>query len=636
MSKQHNAFLASLGFGMLLVTCFKIYSFGFPGAFMFDDLPNLEPLGYWGAVDSFDHLLNYLGSGFSGPTGRPVALASFLIDANTWPADPYSFKRTNVLFHLLTGCGVLLFLIRFVVLIKPEATQSDRIMLACVCVAALWLLHPYWVSTSLYVIQRMAILSALFGIFSLWCYLAARCEVVRAGCFNAKAVLWIALAGILFVSGVYSKENIVILPISALVLEATLHSQTPVKCALWRWLVVVGCVLPSVALLGYLIQRGINGWEVIDSRRGFSVGDRFLAQGRILWEYLYQIIVPQPYTGGLYTQFNAPLDGTGRLLGVIGWFAFAILMIVTWLLRGRWPLLFPGITLYVVGHLIESTVIPLELYFEHRNYFPGIFLALIPLQIAFSDKISRVLIWVFSLTALLVLAVLLWMRASLWADYPSLVESWADHSPQSVRAQLETSKLALQFGDGAKALSYYSNAQEVAPDDLRTGLWGVFIGCALAGEISVNYADELGNRLSSAPDSGSILQYMTVLVEQIPDMECDGASNEQMDEWLRAYLSSPRTGKKTGHRINMLLGVNAVLGNDPGQALVHFREGIWGARSVNAGMLAISRLASGGYTDEANTLLEEVRGAYIEGRLAGNDVDYDLEMDRIRETLERD
>src|SRR5690554_8031451 len=143
VSEQNRALLIGLSFWLLLLAYVQIHNSGFSGAFMFDDFPNLEPLGYWEAVGSLSNLANYLSSGFAGPTGRPVALASFLLDTNTWPADPYSFKRTSVLFHLLTGCGIFLFLLRFLEQLKLEAFRASRTVLACVCVTALWLLHPY-------------------------------------------------------------------------------------------------------------------------------------------------------------------------------------------------------------------------------------------------------------------------------------------------------------------------------------------------------------------------------------------------------------------------------------------------------------------------------------------------------------
>jgi hypothetical protein len=39
-----------------------------------------------------------------------------------------------------------------------------------------------------------------------------------------------------------------------------------------------------------------------------------------------------------------------------------------------WPYLSFGVLFFFLNHLIESSIIPLELVFEHRNYIPSMFL----------------------------------------------------------------------------------------------------------------------------------------------------------------------------------------------------------------------------------------------------------------------
>ncbi|MCO6442370.1 MAG: hypothetical protein J5I81_15135, partial [Nitrococcus mobilis] len=87
----------------LLTGAWLLYRRGLSGAFLFDDWSNLALLGDQGTIDSLTKIISYLLSGFAGPSGRPVALASFLLDANTWPAAAEPFKQTNVLLHLLNG-----------------------------------------------------------------------------------------------------------------------------------------------------------------------------------------------------------------------------------------------------------------------------------------------------------------------------------------------------------------------------------------------------------------------------------------------------------------------------------------------------------------------------------------------------
>src|SRR5688572_21721234 len=72
------------------------------GPFLFDDLGNLERLAIVGGELDWDHVRDYLAS-FPGAVGRPLAALSFLLNDLGWPSDPWSFKLTNLLLHLLNG-----------------------------------------------------------------------------------------------------------------------------------------------------------------------------------------------------------------------------------------------------------------------------------------------------------------------------------------------------------------------------------------------------------------------------------------------------------------------------------------------------------------------------------------------------
>lgn len=55
-----------------------------------------------------------------------------------------------------------------------SAFLERRAAWVAVVAASLWMLHPYWVSTTLYVVQRMTILSALFMLAGMVGYLKGR------------------------------------------------------------------------------------------------------------------------------------------------------------------------------------------------------------------------------------------------------------------------------------------------------------------------------------------------------------------------------------------------------------------------------------------------------------------------------
>src|SRR5690606_32092624 len=144
-----------------------VYLPGLSGPFLFDDFPNLEQLGARGPIKSLELLRAYLTSGFAGPTGRPVSLLSFLLDANDWPTDPWPFKRTNLVIHLIIG--VVLYVTTRKLVEADGHTSEDAPPIAALS-AALWLLNPFLVSTTLYAVQRMTQLAALFVLAGIYCY----------------------------------------------------------------------------------------------------------------------------------------------------------------------------------------------------------------------------------------------------------------------------------------------------------------------------------------------------------------------------------------------------------------------------------------------------------------------------------
>jgi hypothetical protein len=141
------------------------YSPGLHGGFLFDDFANLPALGG------------------DGPTGRPLTLLSFLLDARNWPADPFPFKRTNLILHLLNGGLLYLLLIRLGKLISNDTT---RYRIGATFGATIWLLHPLLVSTTLYIVQREAMLPATCVLAGLLLWLRGR---EHLACGRIKSVL---------------------------------------------------------------------------------------------------------------------------------------------------------------------------------------------------------------------------------------------------------------------------------------------------------------------------------------------------------------------------------------------------------------------------------------------------------------
>ncbi|MGR8918212.1 MAG: hypothetical protein ACU85V_01235, partial [Gammaproteobacteria bacterium] len=220
---MNPALAARVALALALLATALIYLPGLAGGLLFDDLLNLAPVAALGADPTVSAVWEVVTGNRSGPTGRPLAMASFVADALAFGFDPGVLKRTNLALHLVNG------LLVYVLAGLVFARQLDR-GLACALAAlaaALWLLSPVHVSTVLYAVQRMAMLSAFFVLAGCVLYVTGR-RALDAGRPRAG---WAAMAAAVlgcWPLAIFSKENGAVLPLLLLVLEGfALWPQSP-------------------------------------------------------------------------------------------------------------------------------------------------------------------------------------------------------------------------------------------------------------------------------------------------------------------------------------------------------------------------------------------------------------------------
>lgn len=423
-----------------------LYWPGLAGSFLFDDFANLPALGRYGPVQDWDGLLRYLTSGIADPTGRPVSMLSFLIDANDWPADPFPFKRTNLAIHLVNG--TLLYLVLARLGQHLQITDSQRRM-AALLATALWVMHPLWVSTVLYVVQRHAQLSTLFVLLGILAWLSSRSAFAadRVAAGWARGVVALVICGLL--AGL-SKANGFLLPLLLLALEATVlrpATALPERARQhWRWALGVLLIVPSALVVLMLTKHGLAFAENPGSRP-WTLDQRLLSQPRALFDYLHQLLVPGLDATGVFadgfavsTDWRHPRSTLPALFGLLALTATA------WAGRHRWPAFAAAILLFLAGHLMESSVVPLELYFEHRNYLPALLLFW-PLALA-ATRPRRTRRWLLTgtLAYLALCASATLLQSRLWASPRDLSQVWAAQLPDSARAQAYAASMDISAG----------------------------------------------------------------------------------------------------------------------------------------------------------------------------------------------
>jgi hypothetical protein len=370
---QHKRAVPCLLLALLVVT-FLVYEPGLYGNFIFDDQPNIvKNENVHPDSLSWEDIRTTLGSGVASRISRPLSMLTFGLNYYFSGPNPLAFKVTNVFFHLLVSVGVYLLARELLyIALKPAPEDRRRLQLLALFMTACWALHPLNVSTVLYVVQRMTLLSAGAAVYGLVLYCKFR---QNAAATRMQAAFTFALLCVALVTGILFKENAALLVLFILAVEVfLLHFNTASagQALFLRLYLVVLLIVPAILALLVLLLRPdliIGGY----SDRDFTMWERLLTQARVIWLYIYWLLMPDtraftffhdgyPVSHGLLEPVTTLLS----LLGLCGLAAFV------WIFRKRFPLFCFGIAFFLAGHALESTIVPLELVFEHRNYLPGI------------------------------------------------------------------------------------------------------------------------------------------------------------------------------------------------------------------------------------------------------------------------
>lgn len=637
---RRNAWIAV--FWLVLLATFFVYLPGLAGGFLFDDAPNLSPMGAQGGIRDWETFKSFVLSGSAGPLGRPVALASFVLNDYFWPSLPSSFKLTNLWLHLLTGvllCWTTLNLLRLF------GVHESRARWGAVLNMAFWLLHPYMLSTTLYVVQRMAQLATLFMLVGLTGYLHGRLQL-RQGQQPLSAYLWMSVSLALgTLLGALSKENGILLPLLALVIEYCLpvqmQSTPPPVRPDWRWRLIF-LWLPSLAV-AWALSKEINLSPHVWPTRPFNQVERLLTECRILWEYLFHLYIPRIEGRGLFqdgyvisTDILRPWTTLTSILGIV------LIMLSAIVLRKRLPYFSLAIIFFFSSHLIESTVVGLELYFEHRNYAAALFLFL-PLVMALlwvAEKKSIFVSVVTLLAMLCMLAGLTWQRAVLWSDTEALQDYWAASTPNSARAQNHIAMRLFQQGKNDEGFALLESATENLPQSsLLTMQW--LLQKVLRQEAEAQDFERVRQLLPRQRFDAQTVMGLRMLVETLIEPQARADYQREIIAMLSQMQALPQyTAVPLFNRLEPYLrGLLLTSMGHYEEAQTQFTEAITRYRDIEAALSMVAHMGSVGRPREGLQLLNVAQQSYRtqpDRTLRRSRTAYDLEIARLRQALQED
>ncbi|MEM9256838.1 MAG: hypothetical protein AAGA91_15430 [Pseudomonadota bacterium] len=509
-----------LGLSVALAATAWIYWPGISGPELLDDRSSLMVIGDLEAQP--ESTWDYIAGDKSGPLGRRVSMATFVLEKRFLGHDISGYKRTNILLHLVNGVLIIWLLAILLRWIGVPRYRSLAVLLG-----ALWLLHPLFVSTVLYAVQRMAMLSTTFMLLTMISYLQWR---IRLGS-NGMHAWGLLPVGLFFVLGLLSKENTAAVVPVIVLMELWWLQGRSVNGAEVTWLrysslaaIVGGALVATLALL--------MSWDWLAARyvgRPFDLTERLLTQSRILWDYTGQWFYPDVARMGLYhddyawsRSLTSPISTLYSLLAWVVVFCASVLM-----LRSEWGryLVF-GLAWFLLGHSVESTVLPLELYFEHRNYFPAIGLLLMfgtglaYLIVRFPPVGPPLLAW------LAIGAVALAMQTSsqvqIWSSRPLLILHHVNTHPDSPRANIDMAVQLARLGAVDDALDYSTRAYRADPLERHSDyvVRNLALSCIGGAPASRQDIDQVGEQFGGRPLAS--VTTLGTLMRMLQDDLCPG------------------------------------------------------------------------------------------------------------------
>lgn len=604
----HSSYDVAATLMVILAACLVAYWPGLHGSFLFDDYANLNALGAYGGVHNLSSALQFIFGGIAGPTGRPISMASFLIDATNWPTSPFPFKYDNLLFHLITGMLLAWLALKLAQALKLPPRRAAWVS---VLTAGLWMLHPFFVSTVLFDVQRMAILAALFVATGLALYASGRLNLTE-GRTKAGFIKTSIGVGLFTPLAFFSKENGALLPLLAFTIECTVLTASPLpehlkrKFGLWKALFIY---LP---LLAMALHFAIHWQGVLDGYhyRRFTFSQRLLTEPRVLMNYLYHLLIPRMQTSGLYhdnytlsSGLLHPFTTLPSILALTGALAAALI----W--RRRYPVLSLAILFFLAGQILESSFIPLDIYFEHRNYLPAmmLFFALGYYLVRYAGQTPRLAV---PLTVMLLagLTGLTYARSSLWGNLDELSLVWAQQNPSSRRAQQQAAIVWSQRGQPRRALAHIETALHYQPHAPVLNLQALMLHCGIS-PVKKGALVRTEHWLSKGHYSDYVYRNLQRVINLKKQGECAPIRTQQLFDLDQALLTNHAVKNQgSAHqRILYAQGQLLLMQDKKSQAEAAINQAFQAEPTVASAMQLTGLLATNGDYDAALRMLQNAK-----------------------------
>ncbi|MFC1837669.1 tetratricopeptide repeat protein [Thermodesulfobacteriota bacterium] len=536
LQKGRSATVEALFYVCFAIVVFFLYSKTFQSPIIFDDWYHIEANPHiqisslsWDAIKA---------AAFESPLKhRPVPYITLALNYYYDGFNLAGYHLFNILIHLAAGIFLYMFLKTTVLLQRGEKEAVTVCWLSFTAVM-IWLVHPLHIQSVTYIIQRMNSMAAMFYILSLLLYVRGR--LVKGHVKQSVLFLGSLFSGLLALG---SKENAATLPFFILLYEWYFFQDLRLDWLRKRLLPILGVLFLLACIAIFFL--GLHPLASIMKgygSRDFTMEQRVLTEIRVVLFYISLLFLPYPARLNLDHDFNLSLSllnppATFLSLCVLaGLFCLAIIL-------GKRERIVSFSILWFLGNLIiESSVIGLEIIFEHRTYLPSMLPVLALVMTGSRIPAKR---WMQVLAAtLIVLLFSAWtyQRNLVWQDEVTLRRDAAAKAPVKPRALAILANALERKGQFEEAAYYYNETLNLNPrnaDEIHFNLGNVYVAQRKLPEAVLHFREAV----SLSPETAIMrLNLANALSVQGQFYE----AYKELKELIRQHPEEPRAHNNLG------------------------------------------------------------------------------------------
>ena len=357
-----------IAIGLIVGVALLAYSNTFHVPFHFDDRPNITQnpnvqikVFSW---DRIERLIKYTYK----ESIRVFSYFTFALNYYFGGFNVFGYHLVNFLIHIASGIFLYAFLLLTFNLPSLKEKYGSISYKVALFTSLIFIAHPIQTQSVTYIVQRMASMAGMFYLLSLVLYIKGRLSTGWPRVFYFGGMV------LSYLLGVFSKENVAILPLFVALYEFYFFQNLDLSPRGKKILLALIAVLLVLGIFGFIIWGKRYIHVIIEgyAYRTFTMSERVLTQFRIVLYYVTLLLYPHPSRLNLDYDFpisKTILDPPTTLISILivaGLIGYSI-----WTAKKR-PVISFCILWYFGNLVIESSIFPLEMVYEHRLYLPAV------------------------------------------------------------------------------------------------------------------------------------------------------------------------------------------------------------------------------------------------------------------------